>query len=108
MRQFQSSIEAIIHNVSQLNPDVVKTQIQTFRSAIERAHMELATIDRRVDEIAASQLSDVEVDGVQLRAQKMAELVLFGTEKHSWFDDALSLDPANTPPLSGTEAANLR
>lgn len=108
MRQFQSSIEAIIHNVSQLNPDVVKTQIQTFRSAIDRAHTELATIDRRVDEIAVSQLSDVEVDGVQMRAQKMAELVLSGADKHSWFDDALSLDPANTPPLSGAEAAHLR
>ena len=108
MRQFQSSIEAIIHNVSQLNPDVVKTQIQTFRSAIDRAHTELATIDRRVDGIAVSQLSDVEVDGVQMRAQKMAELVLSGADKHSWFDDALSLDPANTPPLSGAEAAHLR
>jgi len=108
MRQFQSSIEAIIHNVSQLNPDIVKTQIQTFRSAIERAHTELAAIDRRVDEIAVSQLSDVEVDGIQMRAQKMAELVLSGADKHSWFDDALSLDPANTPPLSGVEAAHLR
>lgn len=108
MRQFQSSIEAIIHNVSQLNSDVVKTQIKTYRSAIDRAHTELATIDRRVDEIAVSQLSDVEVDGVQMRAQKMAELVLSGTDKHSWFDDALSLDPANTPPLSGAEAAHLR
>lgn len=108
MRQFQSSIEAIIHNVSQLNPDVVKTQIQTFRSAIDRAHAELATIDRRVDEIAVSQLSDVEVDGVQMRAQKMAELVLSGADKHSWFDDVLSLAPAYMPPLSGGEAAHLR
>ena len=108
MRQFQSSIEAIIHNVSQLNPDVVKTQIQTFRSAIDRAHTELASIDRRVDEIAVSQLSDVEVDGVQMRAQKMAELVMSGAARHAWFDDVLSLDPANTPPLSATEAARLR
>ncbi len=108
MRQFQSSIEAIIHNVSQLNPDVVKTQIQTYRSAIDRAHTELATIDRRVDDIAVSQLSEVEVDGVPMRAQKMAELVLSGTDKYSWFDDVLSLDAENTPPLSGTEAAHLR
>jgi very-short-patch-repair endonuclease len=108
MRQFQSSIEAIIHNVSQLNPDVVKTQIQTFRSAIDRAHTELASIDRRVDEIAISQLSDVDVDGVQMRAQKMAELVLSGAEKYAWFDDALSLDLINSPPLNGTEAAHLR
>lgn len=108
MRQFQSSIEAIIHNVSQLNPDIVKTQIQTYRSAIDRAHTELATIDRRVDDIAVLQLSEVEVDGVPMRAQKMAELVLFGSDKYSWFDDVLSLGAENSPPLSGTEATHLR
>lgn len=108
MRQFQSSIEAIIHNVSQLNPEVVREQIRTFQSAIERAHVELAAIDRRVDEIAQSQLSDVEVDGVPMRAQKMAELVLHGNEQHGWFDDTISLVPENAPPLTGEQAAALR
>ncbi len=108
IRQFQSSIEAIIHNVSQLNPEVVREQIRTCHSAIDRAHSELSTIDRRVDEIAQSQLSDVEVDGVEMRAQKMAELVLSGAEKHAWFDDELSLDAAHAPPLSSAEAAQLR
>lgn len=108
MRQFQSSIEAIIHNVSQLNPEVVREQIRIDHSAIERAHVELSTIDRRVDEIAHSQLSDMEVDGIEMRAQKMAELVLAGAEKHAWFEDELSLDPAHAPPLNGAEAAQLR
>lgn len=108
MRQFQSSIEAIIHNVSQLNPEVVRSQIATDHSAIDRAHTELAAIDRRVDEIAVTQLSDVEVDGVPMRAQKMAELVLSGAARHAWCDDALSLDPTHQPPLSGAEAAQLR
>jgi hypothetical protein len=48
MRQFQSSIEAIIHNVSHLNPEVVREQIAAAHSGIERAHEELAQIDRRV------------------------------------------------------------
>jgi very-short-patch-repair endonuclease len=108
MRQFQSSIEAIIHNVSQLNPEVVREQIRTFHSAIERAHGELTAIDRRVDEIAQSQLSDIEVDGIPMRAQKMAELVLNGNEQHGWFDDAISLVPEHAPPLTGEQAADLR
>jgi very-short-patch-repair endonuclease len=108
MRQFQTAIEAIIHNVSQLNPEVVRSQIQTDHSAIDRAHTELAAIDRRVDEIAMTQLSNVEVDGVEMRAQKMAELVLTGADRHSWFDDAVSLDATHAPPLSGAEAAQLR
>ena len=108
MRQFQSSIEVIIHNVSQLNPEVVREQIRTCHSAIDRAHTELSTIDRRVDEITHLQLSDVEVDGIEMRAQKMAELVLSGAEKHAWFDDELSLGAAHAPPLNGAEAAQLR
>jgi very-short-patch-repair endonuclease len=108
MRQFQSSIEAIIHNVSQLNPEVVREQIRTCHSAIDRAHRELSAIDKRVDVIAHSQLSDVDVDGIDMRAQKMAELVVSGAGKHAWFDDELSLDASHAPPLSGTEATQLR
>lgn len=108
MRQFQSSIEAILHNVSQLNVNVVDTQIAQLKSSIERAHSELATIDRRVDDIAVSQLSDIEVDGVQMRAQKMAELVITGRSRHGWFDDVLSLDPSHAPPVSGSEVAGAR
>lgn len=108
MRQFQSAIETIIHNVSQLNPDVSRTEIARLLSAIDRAHSELATIDKRVDEIALAQLSDVEVDGVKMRAQKMAELVIHGSSRHSWFDDTLSLEPAHAPPVSASEVAQAR
>ncbi|MES2948166.1 MAG: AAA domain-containing protein [Pseudomonadota bacterium] len=108
MRQFQSSIETIIHTVSQLNPEVARTEIVRFLSAIDRAHSELATIDSRVDDIARSQLSDVEVDGVTMRAQKMAELVVHGNSRHSWFDDVLSLSPEHAPPVAASEVALAR
>lgn len=108
MRQFQGSIEAIIHNVSQLNPEVVREQIRTERTGIDRAHAELATIDRRVDAIAMAQLSDIEVDGVGLRAQKLAEMVISGEEKHAWFDDVLSLSPEHAPPIDSSLAAQTR
>jgi len=108
MRQFQSSIEAIIHNVSQLNPEVIRTEIEALMSAIDRAHSELATIDNRVDVIALAQLSDTEVDGVSMRAQKMAEMVITGNACHAWFDDVLSLDESNAPPLSASDIAALR
>lgn len=71
MQQFQASIEAIIHHVSQMNPDVVASQIKANLSDIDRAHEAMQRIDRRIDEIAMTQLSDIEVDGVRMRAQKM-------------------------------------
>lgn len=108
MRQFQSSIEAIIHNVSQLNSDVTRTEIQRLLSAIDRAHSELATIDKRVNDIALTQLADIEVDGIEMRAQKMADLVINGSSRHAWFDDALSLEAANAPPATATEVAQCR
>ena len=108
MRQFQASIESIQHRVSQLIPEETQQQIHVLRQAIGRAHTELETIDRRVDEVALSQLSEIEVDGVLLRAQKMAELVMDGNAQHGWFDDALSLAPEHMPPLSEADAARLR
>ncbi|MDO8729407.1 MAG: AAA domain-containing protein [bacterium] len=108
MRQFQSSIEAIIHNVSQLNADVTRTEIQRLLSAIDRAHSELAAIDKRVDDIAYTQLADVVVDDVTMRAQKMADLVINGTTRHSWFDDVLSLEPDNAPPVTAAVVAQGR
>ena len=108
VRQFQASIESIQHQVSQLNPELTKQQVQTLMSAIDRAHTELGKLDARVDEIALAQLSDVVVDAVTMRAQKLAELVVAGREQHGWFEDEVTLAPENAPPLSGDEAGQLR
>ncbi|MBN8440082.1 MAG: AAA family ATPase [Thauera sp.] len=108
VRQFQASIEAIQHQISQLNPDLTQREIAERQSAIDRAHEELALIDRRVDEIAATQLEEIEVDGVPLRAAKMAELALSGTERYGWFDDVIDLNAKHAPPLTQEEASQLR
>jgi very-short-patch-repair endonuclease len=108
VRQFQASIEAIQHQVSQLHPEETRHAITLLESAIDRAHQELNTIDRRIDEIALSQLSEVEIDGSPMRAQKLAELVVSGREQYGWFDDALTLSPEHAPPFSEAEAAGIR
>ena len=108
MRQFQASIEAIIHNLSQLNTRVTQEQIERCRQQIDAAHAEVAGIDKRVDQIAAQQLSSIEIDGVQMRAQKMAELVVSGEQAHGWFDDELTLAPEHAPPLSAPEVQTLK
>lgn len=108
IRQFQASIETIQHQVSQLNPEQTSHAIATLESAIDRAHHELASIDTRIDEIAIAQLSEVEVDDVPMRAQKLAELVTSGMEQHGWLDDDITLSPENAPPLTEEEAGKLR
>jgi very-short-patch-repair endonuclease len=108
VRQFQAAIESIQHQVSQLNPELTQRDILTIQSAIERAHIELAKIDARTDEIAHSQLADVDIDGIPMRAQGLAELVVSGREQYGWFDDPLSLATEHAPPLSGDEAEELR
>ena len=108
MRQFQNSIRAIQHQVSQLNPGETRTAIANLQSSIDRAHTELTKIDRRVDEIAVVQLSEVEVDGERMRAQQIAELVVFGQDRYGWFDDELSLASEHAPPLSLDETRELR
>jgi very-short-patch-repair endonuclease len=108
MRQFQTAIEAIQHQVSQLNPEITRREIVTTTSAIDRAHGELVALDRRVDEIAVAQLADINVDGLPMRAQKLAQLVVSGAAQHSWFDDEVTLAPEHAPPLSDDEAGRLR
>ncbi len=108
VRQFQASIETIQHQVSQLNPEQTRLDIATLENAIDRAHHELSSIDARIDEIAIAQLSEIEVDGVPMRAQKLAELVTAGLEQHGWFDDEMTLSPENAPPLTEEEAGKLR
>lgn len=108
VRQFQASIDAIQHRVSQLNPEQTRHEIDLLTAAINRAHAELAGIDQRVNEIAMSQLSEIEVDGVNIRAQKIAEFVMSGKEHHGWLEDALSLDPEHAPPFTEEEAGLLR
>jgi len=108
LRQFQASIEAIQHQVSQINLEQMREQIAILEQAIDRAHAELSTTDRRVDSIANEQLSKIEVDGAPMRAQDLAELVVRGHEDYAWFDDPLSLAPEHTPPLTESEAGALR
>lgn len=108
MRQFQASIEAIIHNLSQLNTRATEDEIKRCKQQIDAAHAEVSDVDKRVDEIAEQQLSSMEIDGVQMRAQKMAELVVTGQQTHGWFDDELTLAPEHMPPLSSIEAQTLK
>jgi len=108
MRQFQTSIEAIQHQVSQLNVSATREEIKNLEKEIERAHAELQKIDRRVDEIALAQLSNIEVDGEPMRAQKLAELVVSGQSNYGWFDDGLTLSSEHTPPFNSEEGAKLR
>lgn len=108
VRQFQASIETIQHRVSQLNPELTMREIERCKSSIDRAHSELLAVDRRINEIALHQLSEIEVDGVPMRAQKLAELVQSGNELHGWFDDTVSLTPAFAPPFDDSEAGRIR
>lgn len=108
VRQFRASIEAIQHRVSQINPQMKRQELSTLQNAIDRAHAELATIDRRIDQIADAQLSEIEIDGVQMRAQKIAELVISGRAQYGWFDDLVTLSAEHSPPLSEDDAGRLR
>ncbi|BDB28525.1 very short patch repair endonuclease [Cupriavidus sp. P-10] len=108
IRQFQASIEAIQHQVSQLDPQATRDEIDRMHRAIDHTHHELVSIDRRVDEIAMQQLAETPVDGASYRAEELAELVVKGVPQYAWFDDELSLDPQHAPPLSTEESARLR
>jgi very-short-patch-repair endonuclease len=108
IRQCQGSISKIQHQISQLDVGEARRIIRGLEHSIDAVHAELYRLDRRVDAIAAEQLHDIDVDGSVFRAQKLAELVVEGEERHAWFDDALTLASEHAPPLSETDAAAAR
>ena len=108
MRQFQASIEAIIHTLTHLDPQVEEDAIATCRAALDRAHEEMARIDTRIDDIARAHLSEIDIDGVPMRAHKMAQLVIHGREQFGWFDDRLSLAAEHAPPFGDAAGMRLR
>jgi very-short-patch-repair endonuclease len=108
LRQFENAINAIQARVSQLNPELTRQEIGRCTSRIDRAQAELVSIDRRIDEIAESQLAEVPVDGHPMRAQQLADLVVSGEAEHGWFDDEITLSPEYAPPLSDEDAGRLR
>lgn len=108
VRQFQASIQAIQHEVSQLNVQATQHSIGTLHTAIERVHQELAEIDRRIDDIAMAQLGEIVVDGERMRAHQAAEFLINGESEHSWFDDELTIAEQHRPPLTEDDAASLR
>ncbi|WP_108645592.1 AAA domain-containing protein [Polynucleobacter rarus] len=108
MAQFEKSISSIQHGVSQIHPQIAREEIDILKNKIDLVHSELIKIDRRVDEIALAQLSDVEVDGQKLRAQKMADLVVSGQDLFGWFRDELTLDQSNAIPIDLDQENRLR
>jgi very-short-patch-repair endonuclease len=108
IRQFKASIEAIQHEVSQLNPEQLRQDIDTLQGAIGRAYADLIGIDKRINAIAETQLSNVVLDGVERRPQELAELVVSGEERFGWFDDVETLSAEQGPPLSEEEVGVLR
>lgn len=108
IRQFQGSIEAIQHQVSQINPSLARGEIDRLHQSIDLAHTELVKLDRRVNEIALTQLSDIQVGDAKYRAEELAELLMKGADQYAWFDDVLSLSPKHSLPFDDEVGKSLR
>ncbi|MCD5996349.1 AAA family ATPase [Pseudomonas sp. CDFA 602] len=108
IRQFQGSIEAIQHQVSQINPSSARAEIERLHQSIDLAHAELIRLDRRVNEIALEQLSEIQIDGTEYRAEQLAELLMSDGDQHQWFDDQLSLRAEHSPPFDEEAGKTLR
>lgn len=108
IRQFQGSIEAIQHQVSQINPSLARAEIERLHESIDLAHAELVRLDRRVNDIALQQLAEIQLDGVRYRAEQLAELLVKDGSQYQWFDDELSLGAEHAPPLDEEAAKALR
>ncbi len=108
IRQFQGSIEAIQHQVSQISPALARAEIERLHQSIDLAHSELVRLDRRVNEIALEQLTEIQVDGVRYRAEQLADMLMESGSEYHWFDDELSLADEHAAPFDAETGKALR
>ena len=107
-RQFQASIAAIQHRLTTMNVNDLQEEIKRLQSTINQLHANLRTVDRRMDEIARMELSELDVDGIRLRPAEVAEMVSSDQSRHAWFIDTIDLSATCAPPLTDEEAARFR
>ena len=108
IRQFQGSIEAIQHKVSQINPELTRQEIELLRGSIDRAHLELIKIDRESTRLHSNSSPRLRSTGWKCAPKALLNLWSRAGTDMAGSTTKLLWDRSNSPPLSSDEASRLR
>ena len=107
LKQLEQGIANITTEVTTLNPQEVRRQIDRLHSRIGQLHQGIAEIDRELASWAKKNMDEAPGSLGGLKPAEMAKAVIEQTSAHEWFPDPLDSRPAHEITFSDADMAAL-
>ena len=107
LKQLEQGIANITTEVTTLNPQEVRRQIDRLHSRIGQLHQGIAEIDRELASWAKKNIDEAPGSLGGLKPAEMAKAVLEQTSAHEWFPDPLDSRPEHEIKFSDSDMAAL-
>jgi very-short-patch-repair endonuclease len=108
LQQFQDSVDEIASRLQRLKPREVKGRIAELDSRIELIHVELAGVDRQVDQLGRAALSSVELDGRRMQPVEAARALAAAGDLANWLPDPIDVIRSHDSGFGDDDIARLR
>ncbi len=106
-KQLEQGIAKITNEVTTLNPQEVRRQIDRLYSRIGQFHQGIAEIDRELASWAKKNIDEVPGSLGGIKPAEMAKAVIEQTSAHEWFPDSLDSRPEHEVKFSDPDMAEL-
>jgi len=107
LKQLEQGIANITTEVTTLNPQEVRRQIERLHSRIGQLHQGIAEIDRELASWAKKNIDEAPGSLGGLKPAEMAKAVLEQTRAHEWFPDPLDSRPEHEIKFSDSDVEAL-
>jgi very-short-patch-repair endonuclease len=108
LRQFRGSVDLISERLQQLRKSELDAEIASLETKIDDLHRQLAANDRETEQIGRTALSNLELDGQQIKPLEAAREVLAAGEDATWLLDGIGPASKFDPCFGNEDMAALR
>lgn len=108
MKQFEHAIHKIASEVQGLDRPGTAKAISHLEERIDGLHGKLAGIDRRIDEWAKRNLTQITLDTEETDPQDAALEVVENATQFEWIPDKLGISPEYAPQFTDADVVRLR
>lgn len=107
-KQFQFSIEKILHTITTIRPHDSKQEINICQGSIDSIHASIAQIDNQINRWGETNLKRIEMDGREYDFKKILEIFQSIDRENHPIDDMLSIEEQFNPKFTIEDYLNLR
>jgi very-short-patch-repair endonuclease len=108
MKQFEHAIRHIAAEVSRINKQEMRAQIDQYETDIDRLHAQIARTEYRIGQWAKVNLESISLDGDELQPLDIAREVAGHPDKVAWIADTLTIAAEHAPQFGDADILSLR